>query len=149
MLTAFSTVSDTDPTMTGYEEYPVIGSALTDQEITKIIRNFSGLKTHWNCLEKAQIVVALLGKGLVTIGSLQIVSGDLKSMYGYEYHPPREFHAWVTLGKDIIDIALPGVILKGLNTRDEYGPFIVDRKPAVLAGKAPEWAIYRGKEILE
>ena len=44
--------------------------------------------------------------------------------------------------ENIIDLALPFVIEKGLNTKDEIGFFLMDREPFILAGKPPSWIKY-------
>lgn len=147
ILTSFSTVSNNDPILSGYERYPVIGNAISENEALQIAIDMNGLKAHWNCLEKAHLARSIICRGVVVVGSLMIVSGDLKSEYGYHYCPPYEFHAWIMFNGNIVDVALPGVIDKGLTTHDEYGPYLVGREPVILAGKPESWMKYIPREV--
>lgn len=148
ILTTFSKISDEDPLLSGDERFPVIGDAISEIEALHIQTAIRGLNAHWNCLEKAQITRNVLDRGVVVVGSLMIVSGDLKSEYGYHFNPPFEFHAWVMHNGEIIDVSLPGVIDKGLTTHDEYGPYLVGREPVILASTPLEWMKYSTKEII-
>ena len=51
-------------------------------------------------------------------------------------------------GPFIIDMALPGVIQKGLTTFDSIGAFLVGREPVILAGTPEPWMMYKGVCIL-
>lgn len=147
--TAFNTIKHNDPRLLGTERFPIIGNALSVSEMETIMKALKGYRKHWNCFEKAKIVVEILGKGVVALGSLTVVSGDNRSTYGYMFNPPFEFHAWVQVSRDtIIDIALPGVIDKGLTSSDEYGPYLVNREPVILAGKPLPWTIYETNEVM-
>jgi hypothetical protein len=154
---------DNEERLTGNEVYPVIGKPIEgirdlipDEKISTLLREMAGLTKHWDCLPKAKKCVEGLGFGVVVVGSLLVVSGDLKSEYGYLFNPPYEFHAWVVLSRpvkgkphQIMDLGLPGVIDKGLNTSDEVGPFLVDREPSILIGAPPEWCKYVPVEVIK
>lgn len=149
ITTALSCIRSNDPVLKGTEVYPVVGDNLTQGEYLRIVASLQGLKRHWNCLEKAFKTVEILERGIVVLGSLFITSGDYKSEYGYAFNPPLEFHAWVQDGKDIIDVALPGVIEKGLQERDEIGYFIVERNPLVMAGTPLPWTRYTAHQVYQ
>jgi hypothetical protein len=148
VMTALDCISHDEPLMDGTEEFPIHGSLLTSAESMLIRKNMKGFRRHWHCLEKAQRVVSLLGRGVVVIGSLHVISGDGKSTYGYNFNPPYEFHAWVQLNDGIIDVALPGVIDRGLSACDDYGPYLVQRTPIILAGTPLYWTYYKPHEII-
>lgn len=144
--TMTSLMGDIDKTMTGDEDYPIIGTRLGELRGRYIIREFGRRKFNrlWNCLEKAAVAWKHIGEGVIMLGSFHVISGDGKSLFGYAYNPPLEFHAWIELdGNEIVDVALPGVIEKGLSTFDDVGPMLVGRKPIILAGLPPEWLIYK------
>lgn len=147
--TGFAVMREDDVRLTGTEWWPLIGWAMTKRQAQEIIRQCAGLKRWWNCLEKAKIAREVLQGGEVVIGSLMVVSGDGKSEYGYYFHPPFEFHAWLQQGDIVVDVALPGVIEKGLQTRDVVGPFLVGREPKILAGKPMKWMKYQTCQVLE
>ena len=140
ILTKLDSISSKDPILKGDELWLINGTYPIP--ITKIMQACKGLNRYWNCLEKAQIVQTILGKGDVIVGDLKVVSGDFKSEYGFDFNPPYEFHSWLEVEGAIIDIALPGVIEKGLTTHDEYGPYLVGREPVILAGKPESWMKY-------
>ncbi len=83
------------------------------------------------------------------MGAAKVMSGDYMSTYGFEYNPPYEFHAWVVDNGNIIDLALPGVIEKGLITKDDVGYYLVKRKPVILAGTEPNWISYKQFELIK
>lgn len=133
-----------DERLKGDEEFKILGNLLTLKDMRILKPQIAGLLRHWDCVEKARIARNHLGKGRIFVGSLMVKSGDYKSEYGYYFNPPLEFHAWLCLKNGrIIDIALPGVIEKGIISEDAYGPFLVDREPVVLAGFPPEWVTYK------
>jgi len=147
MTTTFSNLTaDVGMEMTGGEVFPIIGDLITPEQCSEITRKFKGLHPLWNCLEKAQITQQYLGKGIARLGHLYIVSNDYKSSYGYAFNPPYEFHSWVEYEGGIIDLALPGVIQKGLMMVDEVGPILMGRKPVVLAGPPKRWMLYKSYE---
>ncbi len=152
--TTMSTLDDylqDDAKMTGSEIFNIYNddmSILRGNQLDEIVMGCKGLKSHWNCLEKAKIVQSILGEAsLVVIGSLAVISECGQSSYGYAYEPPLEFHAWVMVKAGIIDVALPGVINKGMNTSDEYGPYILGREEVVLAGMPADWMQYKAHEV--
>lgn len=128
--------------ITGKEVYPIIGDYPIP--INKIWPKLIGLKSSWNCIEKAQIVQDILKEGSVIIGSLIVWSSNFRSSYGFEFNPPYEFHAWVELNSVKIDVSLPGVIEKGLNSIDEYGPYLMGITPSILSGTPPKFLQYNG-----
>ena len=153
MMIGMSTLTCTghDVLLDGTESWPVLGSLLSQSEANYIIGKCKGMKRYWHCLEKAKIVAETLkGNWVVVIGTMHVACKSMKSSYGFDYNPPLEFHAWCENFKGgVIDIALPGVIEVGLKTKDKYGPFIIRRKPVILAtNKVPNWLIYRAKEML-
>jgi len=135
--------------LNGTEQWPIIGDALTPEQAQSIQSKLSGLTRHWDCNNKAEIVLKELGVGAIVAGSLLVLSSNPYSEYGFYYNPPLEFHMWVLSKCNIIDFALPGVIEKGLNTRDHIGPMITGRKPAILAGKPPIWLKYRREAVIK
>ena len=143
--TNFTTiVEDMDKVMTGEERYPIFGGFVAESEAIKILTEFKGLNLYWECLPKAELTRIMLGQGKVAIGEIRVFGNNFLSAYGHNFNPPYEFHAWVEITPDIIiDFALPGLILKGLNTSDEIGPYIVGREPIILAGMKPDWMHYK------
>jgi hypothetical protein len=155
-------MDDAGKLMTGDESYPVIGTGgeengplISAETIRAIISEMKGLNQHWDCLPKAQKAVNILGFGWIVAGSLLVTSGDYESQYGYYFNPPYEFHAWVVLDDPrkypkprLMDMALAGVIDKGLNTSDEVGPCLLDREPSILVGYPPDWCQYIPVEVI-
>jgi hypothetical protein len=130
--------------MTGEETFPIIGQLVTEDQARKVIAQFKGLNPYWNCIDKVEIAYQHFG-GVPTVGSLHVISGDYTSTYGFEYNPPFEIHAWLTVSiepVEVIDLALPGVIQKGLVACDHVGPALVGREPVILAGTIPKWLMY-------
>jgi hypothetical protein len=142
---------DRDAILTGEEIYPIIGDGdiiITPDELISIQANLAGFNRYWNCLEKAWKTYSFLEAGELTIGTMLVWNEGHRSNYGFYYNPPLEFHAWLAFpGGRILDVALPGVIERGLWTFDEVGAAIVNRVPVVLAGIPPDWLEYRAKEI--
>jgi hypothetical protein len=140
----FTTTGDDDRIMTGNEKFPVVGNAVTAVEITQVIQACAGLKFNWSCLPKSFKAKEVLGRGEIVIGSLFVTSGDEKSEYGFLYNPPLEMHSWLDLGDGLIfDIGLAGVIDTGLHSCDAIGPYLIDRKPVILAGVPMKWMRYK------
>lgn len=139
-------------TMTGQERYTIKGGLLNEKQAASLMVQCKGLNPIWNCLEKAQLVRRFLGFGHVVVGGCMVLSRDRLSTYGHYFNPPYEFHAWwqkhAAPNQPIIDIALPGLIKKGIETSDEQGPFLVGRKPIILAGRPLRWMEYRPVEFL-
>jgi hypothetical protein len=152
--TGFSNITeDTNEILTGKERYPVIGNLLLQEEADLIMGRLKGMNRFWDCLFKnytAQVLLRLKRFGAIQVaGSLMIMSKDLLSSYGYYFNPPLEFHSWLRCDNGmIIDLALPGVIEKGLITSDKDGPYIIGRKPIILAGKPKNWMKYKEEIIL-
>lgn len=144
--TSFTSIlGDKQEIMTGNERYPIIGDALTEEQVNNITSLFKGLNLYWNCLEKAQIVYSEIEDTVLEIGSVYISerSGKYVSQYGHACNPPYEFHAWTSLNGKILDLALPGVIMQGLKSKDKYGTFLETTKPFILVGNPPANIIYR------
>lgn len=149
--TGFSIITeDVDEILTGEERYPIIGGLLLKEEADLLMNRFKGLNRFWGCFEKTQISYFLLRmKTTPVAGSLMVMSKNLLSGYGYYFNPPFEFHSWLRCDNGmIIDLALPGVIEKGLVTSDKDGPYIIGRKPVILAGKPKNWMKYKEKIVL-
>lgn len=147
-MTNMTCISNDEPLLSGTERFDVMGDLLSPNKCEEIIMRCKGLTRHWNCLEKAKIAQRVLHDGVVVVGSCELWSRDMKSKYGHLFNPPFEFHAWLQLPQGIIDIALPGVIEKGLTTSDHIGPFLSERIPFILARKPFEWMEYKPIEII-
>jgi len=144
----------TDERMTGEEEYPVVGSCLTQTEALQLLRGCKGLRLTADCVQKAEVVLAMqksvpslarLGKLVLCVGAVRVWSSDMSSAYGHDFRPPIECHAWIqsmTFQKVIVDLALPGLVLRGSRLSDEIGPFLVGRDPVLLAGVPEAWMQY-------
>jgi hypothetical protein len=134
-----------DVLFTGEEDYPIIGDLFSKEDCEWAFTIFAikKYKRYWNCLEKAKIIADYLGKKEIVLGELVVWSKDWKTAYGFKFNPPYEFHAWVQYEENIIDLALPGVIELGSLMEDEHGPYLIGRKPIILASKmVPEWIKY-------
>jgi hypothetical protein len=143
--------------MTGKEQYEIIGNLLNKEQLACLIYACTDCILTANCVEKACITKAHTSSGLlvkqdnwkIAIGSIKIFSKDMQSTFGHNFNPPNELHCWLENDKkEIIDIALPGVIIRGLRAKDELGSFLAGRTPVVLAGEAPNWIIYKTENIL-
>ena len=135
--------------MNGDEEFSILGDLIDQKILNEIIKNCKGLKYHWDCLHKSMITQQVIGSGFVAVGKTMVLSGDFKSSYGHYYNPPYEFHSWLIYKGGVIDVALPGLIETGLNFSDDQGPFLVNRKPVVLAGKPKKWMTYKVHDIIK
>ena len=145
-----SILEDKNAKMTGEERYPVIGSLLSQDNADFIIGLLcKGLNPFWDCLPKALLVKERFGFGHIMLGSCLVYNSDMSAYYGYEFFPPYEFHAWWQRTTEdnsvIIDIALPGVILKGNKVIDSQGPILYGREPSILAGYPPFWIKYKAE----
>jgi len=148
-----SVFQDKAEPMTGEEIYPVEGKLINQSEAMELISKCKGLHPHFNCLDKAILVREALGYGNVVVGSLLVWNERMDANFGYFWNPPLEFHAWWEPGHrgdhtQIIDIALPGVIQKALNTCDHIGPLVENREPFILAGKPFEWTTYTAHDVV-
>lgn len=159
---------DLENRMTGEEQYPIyaqktdLGGMLIAQELqrTQIFRSFKGYLTFGDCYSKAKMVYNVVNrifpnKFSITKGAMRIFCKETQSLYGFNWDPPLEYHTWLQL-KDcdsntpyIIDMALPGVILRGSSSGDEYGKFIVGMPPFAYIGKTGnDYGIwYSAKEV--
>ncbi len=144
---------DAQELMTG-SLYPIYSHdskpIISERTAMEVLQTFFELKLnrYYACIQKAKIAATRLGIGHIHIGSLMVDSYEEGVMYGYLYNPPLELHAWVEIDTKIIDFALAGTIEKGLATKDEVGPFLINRKPIILAGVRPPWAHYTTHEIV-
>ena len=137
--------------MDGTECYLVRGNLLKAPDVQAVMNACAGLLLNWDCITKAKIVQEYLGHGVVVLGGCEAITRGGMSAYGHHFNPPLELHAWWQprpRSKARIDIALPGLILKGLNTADEEGFFLEGREPFILAGVAPWWVKYKPYEVL-
>ena len=136
--------------LTGEEDYPIVGDAVPGEAVSEILQAYRGLRTCWDCVDKAKIAQGIIGYGTLVVGGSIVVSVDGSSSYGYYFNPPFEFHVWVSLGGgNIFDAALPGMILKGLGTSDHIGPCLVGRNPVILAGPPARWMLYKEVQTYE
>jgi len=147
VTTMLTNITTSDKTMNGNETYPIIGELLDDKLLREVFSECNGLNIYWGCLEKALIVKKHLGKGIVVLGQCMAVSLNGKSAYGHYWNPPLEFHAWwqeslYPKEQSIIDISLPGLIMKGSESFDEIGFLLTGRSPIVLAGVPENWMRY-------
>lgn len=139
----------------GTEKYPIIGNLLSEKEAEYFITLCIGLQTSANCYEKAMLVfknqhllsvISEKNKVRLCLGAIRVWSTDGRSAYGHDFNPPHELHAWIEVDDKIIDISLPGVIIRGINYRDQEGPVLIGRTPFILAGKVPKWIHYKTAE---
>lgn len=126
--------------LTGHEKYKILGRMFSGEEVREIFKLFNGLMRRGNCLRKACIVRDWLNRDRenafhVMVGSLYVIERTNHSSYGHEYNPPLEFHAWVygRRDKSVYDLALPGVIERGLEAEDDQGRILLTVEPIVLA----------------
>lgn len=141
---------DAQALMTG-EMYPLYSSTiLTKATVTKLLQIFyeQKLNRYYACIQKAKIVANHFRISHIHLGSLMLDSAEEGVSYGYHYNPPLELHAWVQVYTSILDFALPGTIEKGLNTKDDVGPFLIGREPVILAGEPAPWMHYVTHEIV-
>jgi len=146
-----SLVDDLYVRMDGTERYLVRGNLLKTPDAEVLMNLCAGLLLNWDCIAKARIVKEYLGRGEVILGGCEAITRGGMSAYGHHFNPPLELHAWWQPRRHSrarIDIGLPGLILKGLNTADEEGPFLEGRDPFILAGMAPWWVKYKACEVL-
>lgn len=138
--------------MTGKEKYPILGQLLLVSEAEVLMSRCAGLHTSADCLEKASVVIqnqhllSLIPKESklrLCLGAIRVLSTDGMSAYGHAFVPPNELHAWVEVDNMIMDISLPGVIIRGMNCRDQIGIVLTGRFPLILAGKVPDWIWYK------
>lgn len=136
--------------MTGKEDYEIMPhdkTSLDGDLVKQIIEKFRGLPLCSSCEEKSVIVKKMIQHVLPefnpTYGGLHVWSIDFRSAYGFNWNPPFEGHAWLQDHRgQIIDFSLPGIILRGLETCDEIGPYLINRDPVILAGFPPSWCKY-------
>jgi hypothetical protein len=127
--------------------FPLMGTWVTPEEAETIQAMFAGLPLYGGCVEKAALTLWALQKmGLdnqsykVVFGAAAIACNELDgsmTTYRHEYNPPFELHAWVRPAKNaqvIIDLALPGMILRGKRMEDDIGPLLQNMPVFALAG---------------
>jgi len=123
--------------MTGEEKYKIVGDLITEEDSKILIKKFKGLCLYADCLEKAKIVKRYLNE-VKRINALNVLGKMYISydgcIYGFEYNPPLEFHAFVVVGNCVVDLSLPGVIMRAQQHRDEEGQWFAGLKPFILAG---------------
>jgi len=154
VTTHFATAFDEVVKMTGEESYPIIGNLIDHEKLKEILKKCAGLHQHFSCIQKAELVRDYLGHGQVVIGQLLVWNKEMTANFGYFYNLPLEFHAWwepdnAIAGRVIVDISLPGVIEKGLKTKDHIGYLIEGREPFILNGRPLEWTAYEPRAIVE
>lgn len=149
--------AEDDAKMTGKEMYPIVGGELTEKQLSELMFECKGLNMYWDCIRKAYIVKKYKGRGVIVGGKCMVTSKDGSSAYGHYWNPPYELHAWwqeafdpamPTMQRDRIDIALPGLIMKGSITKDRIGVMLTGRKPVVLAGFKEDWMYYEGAMVI-
>lgn len=140
--------------MTGSERYPLIGkdnvSNMAMVQLGIVQSKFKGLSLYGSCVEKNWIARKFLPGFAMVMGDVRVVSITGTSAYGHDFNPPMELHAWlVNLEGIVADFALPGLILSGMNTRDEQGPFVEGREPSILIGQPPPWVMYKVRYVID
>ena len=141
---------DLDNRMTGDEIYPILadrsdGVAMvigTELARTHIFRSFKGYLTFGDCLSKNKMTFNIVerlfpGKFELAKGSMRIFCKKTQCLYGFNWNPPLEYHVWIQKKENhayIIDMALPGVILRGSESGDDKGFFIEGMKPFAYIG---------------
>lgn len=134
-----------DEIMTGEERYYIPGALIKPLRSGVIQSRFTGLKLYADCILKNEIAQVVIDHSCwsMVIGGLKIWNKERNGTYGFNYNPPFEFHTWLqNEKKEIIVFALPGVILRALKAKDEFGYIITGRKPEILAGMPPDWLLY-------
>ena len=136
--------------MSGNEQYEILGNLLTETQVKHLIYSCKNRILTADCVEKSHLVWFYLKdiSWKIVIGSIKVFSKDMKATYGHDFNPPRELHCWLEKENKIIDIALPGLIIRGLRAKDEIGSFLEGRTPIILAGEVPNWIIYNAKDTL-
>ena len=129
-----------------HKSKPIIAE-IQANKLTKIFVE-QKLNRFYACIEKAKIVANYFSIDVIHLGSLMVESTEDGVSYGYLYNPPLELHAWVEIVDNIIDFALAGTIEKGLMTKDNIGPFLINREPIILAGIAPPWLHYKTHQVI-
>ena len=139
---------DLNKVMDGTERYPIIGDLVSQELADSICSSFSGALLYASCMEKNSVAKLLVPVPTqLFLGEFLVYSSNMQSSFRYAFNPPIEFHAWLlTESKEIIDFALPGAILRGMELRDSIGPFVQGREPSILAGKCPDWIKYEAKQ---
>lgn len=145
---------DLDIKMTGSERYPLIGkddvSNMAMLQLGVVQSRFKGLSLYGSCVEKNWIARRFLPGFVMVMGKVRVLSATGTGAYGHDFNPPLELHAWlVNVEGAVADFALPGLILSGMNARDEQGPFIEGREPAILIGTPPPWVWYKVKYVID
>lgn len=134
----------------GKESWPIEGDLLTPEQLAEIMTRCKGLPRRWGCAEKAVRTADVVGGRIsVALGHLTITNTKGDGQFEFQWNPPYEFHAWVETPNGIIDIALAGAIEKGLSLRDKQGPYLLGRRPIILAGHPPPWTDYRRHAFLD
>lgn len=151
-----------EETLKGDEAYEVYAlselSLLSKEDVAHLIYDMRGLLVGASCLEKAVFVCQHLQRAkktnhVIQMGSVLVTWPDQFggcTQYGHSFNPPFEFHAWVKVHggwkRGIIDVAMPGLILRGQEFSDAQGPFLQGMIPKIIAGLIPPWVLYK-KEI--
>jgi hypothetical protein len=136
--------------MTGKENYEILGNLLTKDQVGQLMYACTNTILTADCVKKACITKAHLqdNNWKIAMGAIRVFSKDMLSTYGHDFNPPKELHCWLEKEDKIIDIALPGVIIRGLRACDELGSFLEGRTPVILAGESPDWVIYKTERSL-
>ena len=151
MKTTFSFRGSSDPIMTGKENFEILGNAIQPEIVKTIVSHFAGLNLFYDCNRKVSIASHFLANlGIefeINFGELFVDSKEKSTNFGYKFNPPYEFHCWIGLpGENILDVSLPGTILKGKLTSDNVGPFLIGRKEFILNGRPKNWLHYTTHE---
>lgn len=153
--------------MTGEENYPIYASKSDPTGISiaqelqrlQIFSTFKGYLTFGDCYSKAKIVHNIVNrlfpdKFVLAKGAMRIYCKETECLYGFNWNPPLEYHTWLQLKNKtgnpyIVDMALPGVILRGSASGDEHGKFITGMPPFAYVGHTGDdygiW--YQAKEV--
>lgn len=133
------------------EEYPVIGDLFSEKQMNDFYHKMIDFHREAQCLEKSRLLQALLLPitTLLLMGEIEVFDADGRSSFAHYFNLPYEFHAWLEpIGAGaIIDISLPGVIMRGRKFEDDEGFILQNREPVFLAGPPPSWIVYRPKAL--
>jgi hypothetical protein len=125
-------------TMRGDEAYKIVGGILTEKDMAIIGQSFKGLQLYGDCLSKNLKAFEYLnrrGDFFICMGSLEVCYQNTE--YGFLFNPPFEFHAFLVSfprRKLVVDVSLPGVILRAQQSGDAQGRWLDGLEPFIMAG---------------
>lgn len=130
------------------DKYKIFGDAIDHNIILDVMSKLVGLPYHSYCGIITIVTSFILNhkyriKTDYITGSTIVSCASNKTTYGFEYKPPFEFHAWLQFSETgILDVSVPGLIWRGLNTRDEHGAFLENIDEIIINGFPPPYIKY-------